>query len=106
TGKWVPLVWGVGVAGGAGFEPALTGPKPVVLPITPPPILGCSLASRGDEPECNGASPGPALSPLAATLPSCGAPPPWRRGAPHFVEGVLGLTDIEEEPEAGGPGPG
>src|SRR5688572_7579791 len=37
TDKSEPLIGDF--AGGAGLEPALTGPKPVVLPITPPPKI-------------------------------------------------------------------
>ena len=41
--KGVPTLWStperVEMAGGPGFEPGLTGPEPVVLPLDDPPVL-------------------------------------------------------------------
>jgi hypothetical protein len=35
------------VAGGEGFEPSLTGPEPVVLPLNDPPALNSNFAKFG-----------------------------------------------------------
>ena len=46
-----------GVAGAAGFEPAVTGPKPVALPLGYAPTSGATILPRrgGRQPRCRGA---------------------------------------------------
>ena len=44
-----PLDDGTVLAGGEGFEPSLTGPEPVVLPLNDPPALPSNLAKFGPD---------------------------------------------------------
>ena len=90
--------WSAFVAGGTGLEPVLTGPKPVVLPVTPPPIGAVPIVGAPPPSPLVIVGDGLPTNPAGATLSAA-------RAGGDVVERRQGLAPSTKKANSEGPLP-